>query len=133
MKYYNLVLDEREKHTLLRSLGDSCDNAVNKSDEDLFKALFDSVMASQESGEDFMWFYEVSKKSVGLMGNELLKVMRQIVECEENGRSGDVSWHRHELCAMIRGICSAGFDVSVKPQPGGSFRCIEVEGMSFKV
>ena len=131
MTFYRVVVDEDERELLLDSLGDSCDNAVGRN----FAYLFDVVKNAESFEADDI--IEVGNKkdkiAVGRAGNAVLQVMRQLVRAEEQGNAGDVGWYNHELCAMLRGFIAVGWNVTVVPQPDGFFRCVDIEGMRFKV
>lgn len=133
MTIFRFALDKEERDLLLESLGDSCDNAADDDKARGFEYLFEDIKNVDGCEDSSVYSSHVDKVAVGRIGNGLVEIMRRIVKSEENGSSRDVSWHTHELCAMIRGISAAGFNVTVKPQLQGAFRCVEVEGMVFKV
>ena len=133
MDYYLCVLDKQEYDLLLEGLGDACDNAPDREREQAFNRLFDTVKDGAQVTQDVIRFYSLEKSGVGRVGNELVNVMRRLKECEEQGKASDVSWYTHELCAMVRGLAVAGWQVEIRPQSAGCFRCVEVEGMQFKV
>lgn len=135
MEFFRVVFSKDEHDLLLRSLGDSSDNAPDDITGRAFDDLFDLVKSAKSVEADDIpaegSFKD--KVAVGRAGNAVLQVMRQLVQAEAKGNAGDVSWYNHELCAMLRGFIAVGWNVTVVPQPDGFFRCVDIEGMRFKV
>lgn len=135
MKFYTVTVDEDEHNLLLKSLGESCDNAPDELSERNFENIFDLVKEAHSfEADDISSEYNVkSKEMIGRAGEAVLKVMRLLAEADAKGKINDVGWYNHELCAMLRGFAAVGWSVLVIPQPDGFFRCVDIEGMRFKV
>ena len=131
---YSYLLDETDRGLLLEVVGDAVDNEPDCEREEELNRLYDEIKSVDVPlPDDYVRSVTITSRSVGYAGNELMRVMRVLRDSEEEGRGQDAAWYTHELWAMVRGMAAAGWEVTIKPQPSGALRCVEIGSYVFKV
>lgn len=130
---YGLTVDGDEKNLLedaLNLYAERGDAKEAQAADDLL-GILDGALELKE--EDFKRPVNQSKEKIGLVGNNLLKLMRQLKQLDLTGNYNQSYVLCRELMGVVSGLRLADWNVKFVPSCSSWVDCVEVEGIEFRV